>query len=223
MKNVRRACQLPVGMGCRAAAVRAERFDALHQSDEDAGISRRRMPGRVDAAFATSSGHTVNRGSWRSPTRPDGFVSAIERALDGPVGRSGVKRSIDSFPACHGIAHGMRCRADRRRRRACWTRYRHQAATTAITVPDTIPSGGSIAVAFNRTSSAGATRCLITSSWEPDSQAASWRSVLRQTRERTVLDHRQAQPHRRQCIRPLRRCRHAGAQVRPPHFPYQQP
>ena len=46
---VRGASRLPRRLGRRAAAVRAQRVDALHQPDQDAGISRRRAAGGVDA------------------------------------------------------------------------------------------------------------------------------------------------------------------------------
>ena len=50
-------------MGRRAAALRAQRGDALHQPDEDAGVPRRRQAGRLDI-------HPRRRAAlWRARTR----------------------------------------------------------------------------------------------------------------------------------------------------------
>ena len=48
-KDYARAADLSRRLGCRADAVRHQRCDALHQPDQDAGISGRRPSGRLDA------------------------------------------------------------------------------------------------------------------------------------------------------------------------------
>ena len=67
-QGVRRSAALHRRLGRRAAAVRPQRGDAVHQPDQDARVSRRRQAGRVDVDPRRPAVCTANAGSSTSPT-----------------------------------------------------------------------------------------------------------------------------------------------------------
>ena len=97
-QDVRGAAALHRRLGRRDPAVRAERVDALHQPDQDAGVPGRRQAGRVDV--------DPRRGAsvWRTRARPDRRRRArvrrarCEAAMRRRRARRG-RRSADAFLA----------------------------------------------------------------------------------------------------------------------------
>ena len=76
-----RAARLPARLGRGADAVRDQRGDPLHQPDQDARIPRRRPAGGLDPDHRRDPPLRRARRRSRSPTTPDEFVAACERAL----------------------------------------------------------------------------------------------------------------------------------------------
>ena len=68
-QGLRGAARVHRRLGRRAAAVRAQRSDPLHQPDQDAGVPRRRASPSSRPRFATSCAPTASTGSRASPTR----------------------------------------------------------------------------------------------------------------------------------------------------------
>ena len=110
-KQYARAAALHRRLGRRDAAVRAQRGDALHQPDEDAGIPGRRASRSCRRRFATSCARTASRGWCGSPT-PRGRSSQACSAAHGGGRREAaargrrvpradvVGRHVDAHAAC---------------------------------------------------------------------------------------------------------------------------
>ena len=211
------------GWDVGADAVRAERVDALHQPDQDA-----RVPGRRAARGLHADprrGAPLRRarawceiadgaGGLRRP-RSSGPGRCAETT---PAARRGCARSTSSSRASSWDrtwrAHG----APDRRRRACEPRRPGGSRRLTGDSSSSATRGRSEHLERRSKGAGSMFDYLIVGAGFAGSVLAE---RLARGSGKTRADRRPAPPHRRQCLRPLRRRRHPDPQVRPAHLPHQ--
>ena len=196
------------GLGRRAAAVRAQRGDALHQPDQDAGVPGRRQAGRLDVDPRRRP--PVRRAAgWRaSPTRRRRSSPPSRRRWPRTPRRARARGRRVPRADCRGTAPG---RAMRRPDRAGRSQRAGSAPahrpTPASSASPPLTRGGPVMFDY-----------LVVGAGFAGSVLAE---RLAAQRRQEGADRRQAPAHRRQRLRPLRRRRHPGPQVRAAHLPHQ--
>ena len=187
-----RAAGVSRGLGCGAAAVRAQRGDALHQPDQDARSIWRRASRSSRPRSGTSCAPTASRGWCASPRRSRDFVAAVEEALrEDPTARM---QRADAF-----LAQSW----DRTWERMCRLieDVIEQPPRTARCVSTRSQSRRRADSALQRREMAMFDYLIVGRGIR---RAACWPSAWRPAGQEGA--HRDRAPaHRRQCLRPLRR------------------
>ena len=206
-EDVRRAAALPRWLGRGDPAVRAQRGDAVHQPDEDARVPRGRTARRLDLDPRRGAARTASRGSRGLPTPPPPSSPPLDAAL---AEDAGMRRArADAFLA----------RQSWDRTWAGWTRSsttpRRRAARERRSTPaeNAGPRGSA-------PEAARATHVRLPDRRRGFRRQRAGRAARPRCRQERAA-RGQAAAHRRQRLRPLRRRRHARAQVRAAHLPHQ--